>query len=91
MSVCWSRSEKYLNQFVAVDEIGEIGLWECGDVGKKRKMKFKHRGMVSGGMLSSVDIEPKEGKMVAAGGVDTKLYILGINPDTKKKEKVDAF
>lgn len=33
-------------------------------------------------------IEQREGKLVACGGIDTKLHIFSINPSGKKKEKL---
>jgi WD40 repeat protein len=40
-------------------------------------------------MLSSCDIEAREGRLLAVGGVDTKVYVLGINPEIKKREKIN--
>lgn len=36
-------------------------------------------------------IEPREGKVVACGGIDTKLHIYSINPSGKKKEKLNLI
>ena len=33
-------------------------------------------------------IEGKEGKLIACGGIDTKVQIFSINPSGKKKEKL---
>ena len=54
---------------------------------KKRKVKVRDSVNVSSGTLQAIHIEQREGKMVTTGGVDTVIYVLGINPDTKKREK----
>ena len=42
-------------------------------------------------MLITCAFEPREGKLVACGGIDTKLHIYAINPSGKKKEKLNLI
>ena len=43
---------------------------------------------VTNGLLMTCSIESREGKLIACGGIDTKLHIFSINPSGKKKEKL---
>jgi hypothetical protein len=40
---------------------------------------------ITNGLLSTVTIEPFEGKLVACGGIDGKLHIYQLNLDSKKQ------
>lgn len=50
-------------------------------------MKLKTEKSVSNAILECWTIEPREGKLLAVGGVDTKIYLQRINPDVKRGEK----
>jgi len=39
---------------------------------------------VTNGLLMTCSIEGREGKLIACGGIDTKLHIFSINPSGKK-------
>lgn len=79
--------DKYSNQFCIIDEAGKACVYEFSDK-KKKKIKLKAEEYVSDAILSCCSIEPREGKLLGLGGVDTKVYIRAINPDIKKGEKV---
>ena len=87
--VCYSRAEKYLNQFITSEADGMVRLWEVSERGKKRRIKPKAQCQIGKGSLEACHIEPKEGKLIAVGGLDTDVYVYAINPDTKKKEEVN--
>ena len=43
---------------------------------------------VTNGLLMTCCFEGREGKLIACGGIDTKVNIFSINPQGKKKEKL---
>ena len=79
--------ENYENQFWIVDEGGRVSVYEFADK-KKKKTKLIASEYVSNGILAWCNFEPREGKLIAVGGVDTRVYIMSINPEVKKGEKV---
>ena len=83
----FNMCESYENQFWLVDEGGRISVYEFADK-KKKKTKLIASEYVSNGILAWWNIEAREGKLLAAGGVDTRVYVMNINPDVKKGEKV---
>jgi len=54
---------------------------------RNKRMKLKTEKSVSNAILECWTIEPREGKLLAVGGVDTKIYLQRINPDVKRGEK----
>ena len=46
---------------------------------------------VTNGLLIACAIESRECKLIACGGIDTKLHIFSINPSGKKKEKLNPI
>ena len=55
----------------------------------KNKIRQKGISNPSSGAIRACDIDEREGKLMAVGGVDSKIYLLGINPDAKRKEKTN--
>lgn len=78
--------DEFENQFCFIDEQGCVALYEFTDK-KKKKIKLKAEKDVSNAILNWCTIEPREGRLLAAGGVDTKVYVLSINPEVKRGEK----
>jgi hypothetical protein len=72
-----------MDQFAMVDDQGCLSLWDA-----KRAVKVVEEPKVTNGLLMTCSIESREGKLVACGGIDTKLHIFSINPSGKKKEKL---
>ena len=66
-----------------MDEQGRLSIWDG-----KKGVKQVEDPNVTNGLLMTCSIESKEGKLVACGGIDTKLHIFSINPSGKKKEKL---
>jgi hypothetical protein len=63
-----------------------LAVW---DAAKGNKLFEEPR--VTNGLLMTCAIESREGKLVACGGIDTKLHIFQINPSGKKKEKLNMI
>lgn len=78
--------DDYENQFWIIDEQGKVAIYEFTDK-KKKKIKLRAEDYVSNGILDWWNIEPREGKIWAVGGIDTKIHVLGINTEGKKGEK----
>lgn len=81
--VQFNQNEKYGDQFATVDEQGRLSIWDA-----KKGVKQVEEPKVTNGLLMTCSFESKEGKLIACGGIDTKLHIFSINPSGKKKEKL---
>lgn len=81
--VAFAQNEKYMHQFATVDEHGRLAIWDT-----KKGVKHCEESKVTNGLLMTCAIEQREAKLVACGGIDTKLHIFSINPSGKKKEKL---
>lgn len=81
--VTFNQNEKYIDQFAMVDDQGCLSLWDV-----KKGLKVVEEPKVTNGLLMTCSIEAREGKLVACGGIDTKLHVFSINPSGKKKEKL---
>jgi WD40 repeat protein len=68
---------------VTVDESGKLTVWDS-----KSSKKYAEYPKVTNGQLNTCSIESREGKLIACGGIDTKLHMFSINPSGKKKEKL---
>ena len=66
-----------------MDEQGRLSIWDA-----KKGVKVVEEPRVTNGLLMTCSIESREGKMVACGGIDTKLHIFSINPRGKKGERL---
>ena len=66
--------------------MGRLIFWDS-----KKGTKLFEDPRVTNGALIACDIESKEGKLVACGGIDTKLHVFSINPSGKKKEKLNPI
>lgn len=86
MPVSEIRFNSSFNQFGIVDDFGRVSVYEYTN--KFKKVKVKGIENVSNGILSCCDIEPRDGKFIASGGVDTKISVLEINPNAIRGEKV---
>ena len=53
-----------------MDELGRITIWDS-----QKGKKIVEENEVTNGLLMACAIEHKEGKLVACGGIDTKLHI----------------
>ncbi len=84
--VTFNQNEKYQNQFATVDESGRLALWDA-----KKGAKIVEESKVTNGLLMTCAIESREGRLIACGGIDTKLHIFSINPSGKKKEKLNLI
>ena len=84
--ICFNMWEEFENQFCIVDEQGKVAVHEFSDK-KKKKIKLCDEKYVSNAILECWVIEPRKGKLLAAGGVDTKIYVQSINPEVKRGEK----
>lgn len=71
-----------------MDEQGKLGIYEFVDK-KRKKLKARAVEYVSNAILECCTIEPREGRLCALGGVDTKIYVYRINSEGKKGEKVN--
>ncbi|TNV80634.1 hypothetical protein FGO68_gene9947 [Halteria grandinella] len=81
--VAFNQNEKYADQFATVDEQGRLSIWDA-----KKGVKQIEEPKVTNGLLMTCSFESREGKLIACGGIDTKLHIFSINPSGKKKEKL---
>lgn len=59
------------------------------DVAKKKKI-VEHPEAAKGA-LNAIAIDPKESRLLAAGGIDQRVLLYSINPIAKKREKVDLM
>jgi hypothetical protein len=85
-ALAFNLNENYADQYVTVDESGRLAIWNS-----KKGAKIAEEPKVTNGLLMTVAIEQKEGKLVACGGIDTKLHLFSINPSGKKKEKLNLI
>lgn len=69
-----------------MDESGRLAIWDA-----KLGKKYVEEPKATNGLLMTCAIESKEGKLVACGGIDTKVHIFSINPSGKKKEKLNLI
>ena len=81
--VTFNQNEKFIDQFATVDDQSCLCLWDA-----KKGVKVCEEPRVTNGLLMTCSIESREGKLIACGGIDTKLHIFSINPSGKKKEKL---
>lgn len=59
------------------------------DVSKKKKIV--EQAEAAKGALNAIAIDPKESRLLAAGGIDQRVLLYSINPIAKKREKVDLM
>lgn len=78
--VSWNRCPDYAHQFVTVDDMSRVSLWSA-KTGKKIVSET-----ASNGLLMTATIEPRNGKFLICGGIDTKLHLYEINKVVAKRE-----
>ncbi len=61
-------------------------MWDA-----KKGTQIVEEPKVTNGLLMTCAFENREGKLLACGGIDTKLHIFSVNPSGKKKEKLNLI
>mmetsp|Transcript_31397 Transcript_31397/g.30747 ORF Transcript_31397/g.30747 Transcript_31397/m.30747 type:complete len:128 (+) Transcript_31397:123-506(+) len=69
-NIKFNQNEYFQKQFMSVDELGRLAIWDS-----KNGKKIAEEKEVTNGLLMALDVEEKEGKLVACGGIDTMLHI----------------
>lgn len=62
-----------------MDDLSSLKVWDL-----KNCSIIAEENQVSKGLLSATAIDPVDGKMVACGGIDGKVYVFQLNLDQSK-------
>ena len=68
-AVCWNKCPQFNQQFITADDSSRLALYDGKDPKNNTKLE------VSNGLLTCLSIEPREGRLVATGGIDCKVHV----------------
>lgn len=72
-NVCWAGFNDNQDQFAYVDESGSITLWDL-----KKRIQLSEKG-VSTSILTACALEQVNTRLLACGGLDTRICVFSIN------------
>ena len=78
--VAWNQCPKFAHQFVTADENSKVTLWD-GQSGRPIACDNSSLELVT------CAIEPSQGQMLLAAGIDDKISLFDINKAASKKER----
>ena len=78
--VTWNQCPKFAHQFVTADENSKVTLWD-GATGKPIACDNSSLELVT------CAIEPSQGQMLLAAGIDDKISLFDINKAASRKER----
>ena len=68
-AVCWNKCPQFNKQYITADDSSRLALYDGKDPKNNTKLE------VSNGLLTCLSIEPREGRLVATGGIDCKVHV----------------